>query len=109
MIACQVNGIEQVGLNGIARNYVPNNDTGFLVLVTTFFTEIHTECPDSGAHKFLKVIGRYLQVDGAVDAVLRKIQMETTYIGEDCYLRAAAVLHTELAHTFGRKVGNSFL
>lgn len=55
------------------------------------------------------VVGRYLQVDGAVDAVLRKIQTETTGIGEDRYLHAAAVLHTELADTFGRKVGDSFL
>jgi len=45
----------------------------------------------------------------AVDAVLRKIQTETTGIGKDCYFRATAMLHTELAHTFGRKVGDSFL
>lgn len=44
-------------------------------------------------------------MDGAVDAVLRKIQTETAGIGEDCYLCTAAVLHTKLAHTFGRKVG----
>lgn len=73
------------------------------------FTEIHTECPDCGAYKLLEVVGRYLQVDGAVDAVLRKIQTETTGIGKDCYFRATAMLHTELAHTFGRKVGDSFL
>ncbi|EDU99485.1 hypothetical protein BACCOP_03585 [Phocaeicola coprocola DSM 17136] len=48
-------------------------------------------------------------MDGAVDAVLRKIQTETTGIGKDCYFRATAMLHTELAHTFGRKVGDSFL
>jgi hypothetical protein len=41
--------------------------------------------------------------------VLRKIQTETAGIGEDCYLRTAAVLHTELTDTFGRKVGDSFL
>ena len=28
---------------------------------------------------------------------------------QDCYFRATAMLHTELAHTFGRKVGDSFL
>ena len=104
-----VNSVEQVGLDGRVRNYVPDNNTGFLVLVTSLLAEIHAECPNCGAYKFLKVVGRYRHVDGAVDAVLRKIQTETAGIGEDSYFRAAAVLHAELAHTFGRKVGYSFL
>ena len=65
------NSVEQVGLDGRVRNYVPDNDTGFLVLVTALFAKISSECPDCGAHKFLKVVGWYLQVDGAVDTVLR--------------------------------------
>lgn len=104
-----VNSVEQVGLDGRVRNYVPDNDTGFLVLITALFAEIHAECPNCGAYKFLKVVGRYRQVDGAVDAVLRKIQTETAGIGENCYLRTTTVLHTELSDTFGRKVGDSFL
>ena len=104
-----VNGVKKVGLDGRIRNYVPDNDTGFLVLITALFAEIHAECPNCSAYKFLKVVGRYLQVDGAVDAVLRKIHTETAGIGEYCYLCAAAVLHTELTDTFGRKVGDSFL
>lgn len=100
---------KKVGLDGRIRNYVPDNDTGFFVLITALFAEIHAECPNCSAYKFLKVVGRYLQVDGAVDAVLRKIHTETAGIGEYCYLCAAAVLHTELTDTFGRKVGDSFL
>lgn len=39
-----------------------------------------------------------------VDAVLWYIQTETAGVSKDCYFRTAAVLHTELEHTFGRKV-----
>ena len=104
-----VNGVKKVGLDGRIRNYVPDNDTGFFVLITALFAEIHAECPDCGTYKFLKVICRYLQVNGTVDAVLWKIKTETAGIGEDCYLCTAAVLHTELTVTFGRKVGDCFL
>lgn len=44
-------------------------------------------------------------MNGTVDAMLWKIKTETAGIGEDSYFRTAAVLHTKLAHTFGRKVG----
>lgn len=37
------------------------------------FPQSYSDC---GAHKSLKVVGQYLQVDGAVDAVLRKKQQE---------------------------------
>lgn len=61
-------------------------------------------CSDCGTDKFLKAVSRYLQMDSAVDTVLRKIQTETAGIGKDCDFRATAMLHAEFSDTFGRKV-----
>lgn len=96
-------------MDGRVGNYVPDNDTDFLVLIVVSFAEIHVECPDCCTHKFLKSVGRYLHVNGAVDAVLWKIYTKTDGVSKGCYLRTAAVLYAELSDIFRCEVGNSFL